>query len=464
MNRMHSIFLFVILAATDLCTAAGGGPPFPNRIVIRAEHSSWGFASTNLTLTLSNGVYAAGTYGVPPPLISNLMAAARRPWPKPAKGTWPRFGIDPANLGLNAAWVKTNYERLLQGYSGNLEKGVFPNASARQRTWLTNALADVQLLGQALRDYFQAFWTDDSPTLELRFEHDDGRTVEQLFRLNTRAKHSFMLPWQIDDGTKEFTSGNADISRAVVQLLPPGFMHRDRLSGDLFGIVLRHFPSVAKVRNFLTASTLEETLGDQADRLLQGGELQNCRTRAGSHNRFPDTFTATFHRANWPQRLTMRISTQIERGVATNLKAILGSAEARVAPLLEQEWLVSRLKGFGDVAVEVNLDGSRHYQLLRGPMDKVGLAAFYDRIQPSLRRSLRFMLREDDPRTSQWAIFEDGRILLYGFTGNGVLDWKPDDLGAPGSERRLGILFTNYVGVFVGPEGSITEVVEPQTK
>jgi len=148
--------------------------------------------------------------------------------------------------------------------------------------------------------------------------------------------------------------------------------------------------------------------------------------------------------------------------VVTNLNAILGHAEARVAPLLKLEWLVLRLKGSAAVSVEVEPEGSTDHPWLRGHMDKVGRAAFYDRIQPALRRSLGFVLREGFQRTSEWAILEDGGLLLYGFTGNGVLDWKPDDLGFQGEQRMLQSSSINFVGVFVRPEGRITEVVPPQ--
>jgi len=466
MSRNQSIFFLVTLVAANLYTAVGGAPPSLNRIVIHSEHSGWGSASTNLTLTLSNGIYAVGTYTVSPALISNLMVVAKRPWPKPAANAWPSFIIDPANLGLNAAWLKTNYERLLQNYSGDSGKGVFPNASERQRAWLTNALADVELLGDAVRGSFGAMWSDDYPSLELRFEHDDGQNIEQVFRLSTRAQPSFMLPWQVYEGTNESTSGNADISRAVVRVLPPGFLNRERLSGDLFGIVLGRFPDVNKVHEFMKSSILEETLGHQADLLLQGAELRNPRILAGSYIRYPDSFMATLHRTNWPEGLTMPIQTGIEHGVVTNLKAILNNADGRGAMLLKQEWLVSRLKGPGDLAVEVKAEGSPDHEWLRGHMDKVGRAAFYDRIQPSLRRSLGFLLREGRNRASEWAILEDGRLLLYGFSGDGVLDWKPYELGFQGDQRTLrwSSYTINHVGVFVGPQGTVTEVVPPERK
>ncbi len=464
MSRKHSKVLFVVLAATKLCTAAGAGLLSPTQIVISAEHSGWGFRSTNLTLVLSNGVFAAGTYTVAPALVSNLVAVAKRPWPKAATNTWPRFTIDPANLGLNAAWMKTNYQRLLESYSDKGGTRAFPNASERQRAWLTNALADTELLGEALRGCFGTFWTDDYPSLELRFENDDGQAVEQVFRLSTKAQPSFMLPWEVYDGTNQFTSGNADISRAVVQILPPGFLLRDRLNGDLFQMVRGGFLQLQKVHAFMKKSTLEDTLGGEADRLPQGVELRNCWISAGNYSRFPDTFRATLHRTNWPQRLTMPIETGVEHGVVTNLKAILGKADTRVAPLLKQEWLVSRLKGSTNVSVEVKPEGSPDHQWLRGHMEKAGLAAFYDRIQPALHRSLGFVLREGLDRASEWAILEDGRLLLYGFSGNGVLDWHPDELGFQGDQRMLRSFNINRVGVFVGPQGTITEVVPSEKK
>lgn len=294
MSRKNSIFFFVILAATNLCTTAGAGPLSPTQIVIRAEHRGWSSASTNLTLTLSNGVYAAGAYTVAPPLISNLMAVAKRPWPQPGTNAWPRFTIDSVNLGLDAAWVKSNYQRLLQAYSGDSGKGVFHNVSERQRAWLTNALADVELLGDAVRGGFGTMWTDDYPSLELRFENDDGQTVEQVFRLSTSSQPSFMLPWEVYDGTNEFTSGNADISRTVVQVLPPGFLNREGLNGDIFQIVVGGFLNLGTVLEFIKKSALEETFGKEADPLRQGFELRNCGIDAGSYNGFPSGFRAPF--------------------------------------------------------------------------------------------------------------------------------------------------------------------------
>jgi hypothetical protein len=247
MSRKYIRFFFVILAATNLSIAASAGPPAPTLIVINAEHDNWVFTSTNLTLIFSNGVYAAGTYTVAPALVSNLMAVAKRPWPEPATKAWPRFTIDLANVGLTPAWVQTNYPRLLEAVCGDSEKGPFRNVSEQRRAWLTNALADIEVLGESLRAYLGMRSLENHPSLELRFEHDDGQIVEQVFRLSTRAQPRLMLPWKVCEGTNEFTSGNADISRAVARILPPGFMYRDWLNGDLVLMIRDGLSSVRKV-------------------------------------------------------------------------------------------------------------------------------------------------------------------------------------------------------------------------
>lgn len=461
---MRKQFIFLsIWAGTVLASSAAGTPPLPTHVLIKAEHSGWGIRQTNLSLVLGNGVYAAGNYTVAPALVSNLMTTARRPWPQPATNSWPSFTLEPANLGLNAAWVKTNYSRLLEAYFPKTEMRPFPNVSDAQRAWLTNALADTELLGEATREAFRVSWTDDYPSMELRFERDDGQTLEQVFRLNTRAQHPFMLPWQVYDGTNEFSSGNPEISRAVFQILPDGFLNRDRLKGDLFAMVVGGFPKSEKVCDFLGESVLRETLGDQAGRTPHGFELRDPRVFGSSYERFFDRFTTTVHRTNWPERLTYPVQADVYGGVITNLQTILTRVADKVAPLLKQDWLVSRLKDNGELFVWVK-EGSLDHPWLRAQMDKVGRAALYDRIQPAFRRALGFTLRESPQRMSEWALQEDGQLLLYGFIGDGVLDWKAEKLGFDGDARLLQSFSLNLVGVFVGPDGKLTEVVRSDRK
>ncbi len=253
MAKLYWLFIIptLVIASESSSGCAGTGSIFPNHVVILSTRESWGFVSTNLFLTFTNGAFSTGNYSVNPSLISNVLAAALRPWPKPASNTWPRFTIDAPNLGLTRDWVKGNYGRLLDAYS-NTEGVAFPRASEQQRAWLTNALADTDLLTTTLGRWFVDLRIDDRPTMELRFEHDDGRVVRRILQLKTTSYWPFMLPWEVHGGTNDFISGNADISRAVLQILPPGFLNRRRLDGDsrldsdLFRVVSAGFPPAPK--------------------------------------------------------------------------------------------------------------------------------------------------------------------------------------------------------------------------
>jgi hypothetical protein len=433
----------------------------PTRIVVRAEHEGWGSRATNLTLVWTNGVYAAPGLTVAPASVSNLLVAARRPWPLPPSNSWPHFTIDVANLGLDTAWLRTNYERLLRSFGGQAEQGIFPNASERQRQWLTNALGDIGLLGEAIRGGFGSLWTDDYPSLEVRFEQDTSEGAQLMLRLFSRAQQPFMLPWNIQAGTNETTSGNAGISRSVAQMLPPGFMHRERLQGDLLRMIVDHFQGLKQVQEFMKGALLEETLGRRQSELLSGYDLGRCGLPPSGSGRFPETFMATLHRTNWPSAVLMPVQTGIKQGVITNFQTILSTADIKLDHLVRHKWLIARASSSSGNSIEVKAEGSPDHPWLRGQMEKAGRAAFYDQVQPALSRSVGLLLREGRARTSEWALLDDGRLLLYGFTGDGVLDWKPEDLGFKGDPGKLSVLI-NRVGVFVGPEGGVSEVVLPE--
>jgi hypothetical protein len=437
--------------------AAAEAQALPSRIAIQAKHLGWGMHSANLTLVLSNRVYRAGSFTVEPVLVSNLIAAAQRPWPQ--AGSWVEFPIDFENLGLNAAWAKTNQQRLLELFSGDPKSAPFPNASGRQRRWLTNALADIRQLEASVRHLYEQVWTDDSPSMSLQFEDDGGRFVAEPLQISTKSQWPFLLPWQVRVGTNQFVSGNADISRAVAAILPPGFLLRDRLDRDPAQLVDYGFFSV--VHNYLIQSTLEETFGESAH-LPRGFRLEQCWITAASRDRIPEAIQATAHRTNWPGGLTAPVSSRIACGVATNLDAALAEAGAKVELLLQQPWLRQRVLNTTNISVQL-LERSPDQPWMRTHMNQARRNAFYDRIQSEFSRTIGFTMRESGERVSEWALFEDGRLLLYGFAGDGVLDWSPAELGFRGDSRLLQSSGSiNYVGVFVGPDGKIAEVVAPE--
>lgn len=191
-----------------------------SKVTIQASHMNGGLVKTNLILTRSNSVFTTRDHSVPETAVSNLLVALQKP---------PQAEINPADLGLTTSWLSTNQERLLGAFRGETKGVAFPLASPRQREWLTNALLNLDLLGDLVRGNPVRFWTSDYPEIVIGFNRGDT----EVARLHSRAQASFMLPWEVTWDATQHVTFNAIISRGVAALLPTGFLNRERIQGDL---------------------------------------------------------------------------------------------------------------------------------------------------------------------------------------------------------------------------------------
>lgn len=465
--RLISIALSLPLLATRLAAAGAQGDaaaaaPWQSDVdfreitvlTIQAKHMGWGVVETNLTLIRSNGLFVGADHGVPEAAVSNLLAVMGLP---------PREKMDPANLGLTPEWLETNRDRVLTAFGGKRNDAIFPLASPRQRAWLTNALLDLDFLGEVIRSSVNTHWTDDYPEIHLGFSRGD----REVARVESWAQHTFMVPWAVVWGTNRHTTYDAEISRAVANLLPRGFLHRKRIQGDLFTLLTGRLENHPKLQAEIGRMVLEESLEADASRFLCEFELTHCRVwGGGSSGGFPSTWVAVLHRTNWPARLQMPVQTRVEQGVVPLLRRLLDSADARVQPVLRNRWLVSLVQGEERYTIEVSPEGSPADDgIMRGHAAKVGLGGFHDEHQSLMQRGLFFTLRDNtgrSTRTSGWFVLPEGRLLLVWFEGDGVLGWTPQELGFRGLEKHLRDYSYNMVGVFVTSNGQIEKVV-PQT-
>ena len=271
-----------------------------------------------------------------------------------------------------------------------------------------------------------------------------------------------MLPWDVTLGTNTHFSYDAGISRTVIALLPPGFLNRERIQGNLLALITDGFTYHPRVEQQIKQMILEETLGAQTNRFFREYELSNYWMPGGRRGRFPDTWRATFHRTNWPVGLVMPVDSHVEQGVVRLLPHLLDSADTRVRPILQSSWVMGLLRGGGTATIEVAPEDSMAKdRYLRG-MAKVSLGELYDQIKPLIEQGLAFTLRERIGRnspTSSWILLSNGKLVLVKFTGDHVLGWSPQELGFRGPEERLGGDHYNTVGVLLTPEGQIEKVV-----
>lgn len=127
---------------------------------------------------------------------------------------------DPSNLGVTPAWLN---EKM-----GD-KKGRFQLESARgtanQRALLAETYTDPEQIAHILPALFSFVRTDDYPIASIDVTFDDGTHL----KAETRSYYPFMLPWTVGEQGQQ--TYNADISRAVANLLVRKSPNRERLAG-----------------------------------------------------------------------------------------------------------------------------------------------------------------------------------------------------------------------------------------
>src|SRR5207249_2159266 len=134
---------------------------------------------------------------------------------------------EPSNLGLTPAWL----DEQIADQKGRFRLEV-ARATASQRALLTDTLKNRQKIKRIVPALFNYVRTDDYPgaTVEVTFEDGAKLTAE------THSYYSFMLPWSV--GAQGEQTYNADISRAVANLLGKKSPNKDRLRGSTFAYEL----------------------------------------------------------------------------------------------------------------------------------------------------------------------------------------------------------------------------------
>jgi hypothetical protein len=192
--------------------------------------SGWGGLGTpqdqTISIRLRNGRLVFNGKQVEPSKVDALLTALSAPKvPEP----------DPSNLGITPAWL----DQQIADQKGRFRLEV-AGATASQRVLLTNTLKDVQKIERVLPGLFNYVMMDDYPRAAVEVTFDDGAKLTA----ETHSYYPYMLPWSL--GAKGEQTYNADISRAVANLLGKKSPNRDRLGGANFAYEL-----VEKTKRFI---------------------------------------------------------------------------------------------------------------------------------------------------------------------------------------------------------------------
>ena len=206
---MQNALLVAVAIAADLSATHGAPlPARPERVFVEGNHAGWHSRHQTLIIGRNDRRFSDGVREIDERLLNDIVASTTAP---------PISSIERDRLGIDAeqlrTWAENHATRM---YPRELVDGVV------ERFLDPNNLANlVDVLGGG-------GWTDDSPSVRVEITLRGG---DKIVATSTRQP-PLMLPWHVEYQGRAWQTFNPAISRAVAAVLPPGFVERDRLSGE----------------------------------------------------------------------------------------------------------------------------------------------------------------------------------------------------------------------------------------
>lgn len=166
--------------------------------------------------------------------------------------------------------------------------------------------------------HYGAMWTDDYPSLQIQIMFTSGRKITIL----THIQHQFMLPLSVTDSGNQasFETFDPELSRSLAELMPDGFLLRERLSGA------GPIETEQEIGDF--QKRLAAIKEDQNDNRLSKGllrqnsieELRELLDRCASPSIADETGTSVLMHAAFPRLDRERFRLLVEAGASVDAR------------------------------------------------------------------------------------------------------------------------------------------------
>src|SRR5215475_6118437 len=350
--KMNAALTTILLCLSLVTVTAVAQSRSVKRIVIVSGGGGEG-ESGEFVITRKTGAYLADGIQVPDELVANLLSAIDAP--VVAK-------TNLANLGITQEWLDANADNAMKEYA----EDYFSRAAKNQQALYFSSFKDPKIIERVLPDIFDSRHSDDYPIVEVEITETNGRVI----KVSSEAQPVFMVPWVISRSGRKLKTYNADIGRAVANLMPNKFANKGRLAGngllwelaravmyeiedrwELLNVENEAKPYLDQLRERFTVTTAEINGSHNVD---YGKEWVNgSATETNLH--------ATLRRQDFPENFSISVVLPFKDGKVENVDGFLNSIELYKGLALSVDWLNDYLTNHPNVQVELRFVKDRSF-------------------------------------------------------------------------------------------------------
>jgi len=354
------------------------------------------------------------------------------------------------NLGMTPHWLDVAKHKSYTRFDGRtLDK--------RQKAFFSRLLADKKKADAWMKVEYhdRLIRLDDYPSIVVTMRWLDGAT----FNLTSSEQTVYMLPWRL--GVRKTRTFNANISRALADLLPANALNRERLAGDTLAEEYATY-LMGDSEDTLNRMNVEDTLGVQLLPLYKEFRIDTLALQARTSDDLDGEYALQAH---------VRLKSVPATNEFLNMTLFmagahkLANAEKAVAAAQKYEHLVARVpwirKYLGlhkDTSLEIRVvqDRSVSRRLaasLLTDLREHGKTTLAHKLKSSIPNMAFFYLNGPNQAYARWFVLPDLKTLLWNYKGSTPLQQQIRGFRTWDWSGHVG------VGVLFSPDG----VVLPDT-
>ena len=350
-----------------------------------------------------------------------------------------------ANLGITEEWLNENSGMDMSDYLAERLDKALPS----QKALFFSSFKNLALIKRTIPDFFSISMSDYYPEISVEIVEKNGRRTE----IFSESQTLLSLPWRISKNRKKSITYNANISRAISNIMPERSANKKRLVGeDIRGeLATAIMDAIEDKWNLLDA---EQRVPKHLKEIREHFQLETALiTEAKDGN---GIFSATLRRKDFPKNFSVLLELPYRGGEVSNIKMFAEKIERYKKLVFAVDWLKKYILTHPEDDFRLNF--STEFSFGTALRDE-----FFEEIKSPAKQRLIALVRQNQDLISsievggkyyfsQLLVLPDRRLVLFSYAApNGLMKWRVKDL--PGNECSNN---KTCVGALISSSGKIT--------